>query len=210
MSSSLNEFMLQAAIKGDLEQVNVWLDAGANVHFSKLGWTPLMRASRNGHTEVARLLLERGAELEAKDPDGRTSLMWAAFNGHTEVVCLLLDRGADIEARDKDDWTPLIWASSYGHTEVFRLLLDRGADIEARDKHCRTPLMWAAFNGYTEVFRLLLERGADLDVAAEGDTAESMAHLYGHAGVVDLIRAERARRALLEGDCPDECMEMNS
>jgi ankyrin repeat protein len=61
---------------------------------NKHGWTPLHRASINGALEVVRLLLEHGADVEAKDNDGETALQVAAYKGHDEVVELLREHGA--------------------------------------------------------------------------------------------------------------------
>ena len=63
------------------------------------GSTPLLRASRNGHEHVARLLLEAGAEKDATDSDGCTALMGAADEGHPSVR-LLLEAGANTELLD--------------------------------------------------------------------------------------------------------------
>ena len=66
-----------------------------------------MAASR-GHEAVVRLLLEAGADKEAKNNGGWTPLIIAAMNGHEAIVRLLLEAGADKEAKNKDGWTPLI------------------------------------------------------------------------------------------------------
>ena len=84
-------------------------------------------AVQEGHGVVVKLLLERGAELEAKDNSGQTPLVWAARNGHEAVVKLLLERGAKLEAKDNDSsLTPLEWAVKNGHEAVVKLLLERG------------------------------------------------------------------------------------
>ncbi len=62
------------------------------------GITPLMAAAGNGNADTIKLLLERGAALEAQDKDGMTSLMWAASKGEVSTAALLLDSGADKEA----------------------------------------------------------------------------------------------------------------
>jgi Ankyrin repeats (3 copies)/Ankyrin repeat len=93
------------------------------------GRTPLSYAAEKGHEAVVELLVEKGAELEAKDKDyGRTPLSWAAEKGHEAVVKLLLDKGAELEAKDYNyGQTPLIWAVEKGREAVVKLLLEKGA-----------------------------------------------------------------------------------
>ncbi|KAH6970507.1 hypothetical protein BKA56DRAFT_496680, partial [Ilyonectria sp. MPI-CAGE-AT-0026] len=124
-------------------------------------FTDLMVASYYGHRVVVKLLLEKGAEIEAKDSEyGRTPLSWAAGNGRETIVQLLLETGADVEAKDKHGQTPLSWAVENGREAIVKLLLETGADVEAKDKHGRTPLSWAAGNGRETIVQLLLETGA--------------------------------------------------
>ena len=102
-----------------------------------MGRTALHHAAQGGHTETAALLLDRGADIKAKDYTesgyGRTALQLAALWGHTETAALLLDRGADIEAKAYYGQTALHYAARGGKAETAALLLDRGADIEAKD-----------------------------------------------------------------------------
>jgi hypothetical protein len=123
-------------------------------------FTDLMVASFYGHRVVVKLLLERGAEVEAKDSKhGRTPLSWAAVNGHEATVKLLLDKGADVEAKDKVyGGTPLWWAAENGHEAIVKLLFDKGAGAESKDKYGQTPLSRAAVNGHEAVVKLLLDR----------------------------------------------------
>jgi ankyrin repeat protein len=76
---------------------------------------------------VVKLLLEKGADLEAKSPNGQTPLLLATEKGHEAVVKLLLEKGADLEAKDKDSRTPLLWAAVNGHEAAVKLLLEKGA-----------------------------------------------------------------------------------
>ena len=72
------------------------------------GRTPLHQAAFNGHTEVARLLLDEGAAVDPKDAEGYTPLHQAASGySSAEVARLLVDEGADVDARDVDRRTPL-------------------------------------------------------------------------------------------------------
>ncbi|KAH8652933.1 hypothetical protein BGZ61DRAFT_374430, partial [Ilyonectria robusta] len=130
-------------------------------------FTDLMVPSYFGHNAVVKLLLDKGADVEAKDKNNRyggTPLWWAAQNGHAAVVKLLLGKGADVEAKDKNNrygGTPLWWAAQNGHEAVVKLLLEKGADVEAKDRvDGRTPLWWAAQSGHKAIVKLLLDKGA--------------------------------------------------
>ena len=85
--------------------------------------------------EVLQVLLNAGADLEARTENGLTSLLFAArHNENPEIVQALLDAGADLEARDEDGWTPLMlaaWVNS--NPEVLQVLLDAGADPSTQD-----------------------------------------------------------------------------
>nr|CEG03507.1 unnamed protein product [Fusarium acuminatum CS5907] len=99
-------------------------------------FTDLMLASYYGHRVIVKLLLEKGAEIEAKDSKhGRTPLSWAAENRHEAIVKLLLaTEGVNVNSTDRNGQTPLWGAIGKGREAVVRLLLDKGADMETRDK----------------------------------------------------------------------------
>lgn len=80
-------------------------------------------ACRGGQLAVAQLLLEHGADIDAKGHFGATGLHWAALNGHVEVVRWLLERGAATGGRDaRFDSTPEGWALETGHAEIAALI----------------------------------------------------------------------------------------
>lgn len=91
------------------------------------GITQLMRSSLNGDESAVRSLLDRGADVNARDNDGETALMAASFSGHVGVVKLLLDRGAEVNGRSRTGWTALNLAVKRSNDEVRRLLLANGA-----------------------------------------------------------------------------------
>ena len=127
-----------------------------------IDWTPLFTASRRGHVDVARVLLEYGADINAQDIHGQTPLHWPSQEGHLEVVQLLLEHGAtlNVQARHNNQ-TPLHLASKYGWLEVVRLLLDHGADVQVRNQGGLTPFLLATQEEHDEVAQLLLGRGAE-------------------------------------------------
>lgn len=137
---------------------------------------------------VAMLLLEKGADIEARDSDNRTSLLWASSSGHETLVQLLLDNGADIEASDQDNRTPLLLAALSMHKDVAWLLLNKGADIEAKDHDNWTPLSWAALRGHESMVKLLLKNGAKVKAKGNSNwTPLSWAALCGHEAIVKLL-----------------------
>ncbi|EPE03575.1 ankyrin repeat protein [Ophiostoma piceae UAMH 11346] len=149
----------------------------------------LMMASHLGlESVVKRMLLENGADIEAKDEGGRTPLSFASDGGHEAVVQLLLQNGADIEAKDGVGRTPLSHTSVCGHEAVVQLLLQNGADIEAKDTYGWTPLLCASRNGHEAVVQLLLRNGADIEAKdKDGWTPLLCASRNGHEAVVQLL-----------------------
>jgi ankyrin repeat protein len=134
-------------------------------------WSLLYGAAREGHVDVARVLLARGADVNRGDFVGGTPIYVAAFNGHEEVATLLLRAGADIRTRESlAVWTPLTAACYSGDLGVTHLLLRhmRGEGLDERDEDGSTALWWACGLRHAEVCRALLLAGAD-DTIADDD-----------------------------------------
>ncbi|KAJ5623222.1 hypothetical protein N7490_011827 [Penicillium lividum] len=127
------------------------------------GETALSRASKNGHELVARLLIEKGANINADDGIGRTPLHLASEKGHELVARLLMEKGANLNTIDKYRQTPLYQASANGHELVARLLIEKGANLNTIDKYGQTPLYQASANGHELVAKLLIKKGADVN-----------------------------------------------
>lgn len=88
-------------------------------------------ACRNGHLEVARYLLDRGADVNAKGYFGGTGLHWAALNGHREMVVYLLDQEVDLTIRDHGfKSTAAGWASEGGHDDIYAIIKNREGGLE--------------------------------------------------------------------------------
>jgi len=159
-----NERLLQAVESGNLEQVKRALAGGAVVNArTKSGLTALSIAVIRGYDEIALLLIEKGASLDARDKSG------------------------DRENRTPGN-SPVHYAAIYGRTRVLQAMLDRGVSPNLRDRNGRTLLMMAAENGRRETVKLLLERGADPKArSALGDTVLDAARRSGDPEIVRMI-----------------------
>jgi ankyrin repeat protein len=92
-------------------------------------------------------LLDRGADVKAKDEWGQTPLHRASIENHIETAKLLIEAGADVKAKDKWGATPLHWASVKNSIELAVLLIEKGADVGAKDNDGWTPLYVAHSDG---------------------------------------------------------------
>jgi ankyrin repeat protein len=147
-----------------------------------------LSATRNGYEEVVKLLLNNGAELEAKSNDGPTPLLSAASNGHAAIVKLLIDNGAELEAKDYYGWTALSLAANNGHEALVKLLLEKGAKLEAKEVHAGTPLLLAASSGHMAIVKLLIDNGAELEAKSDdGRDPLLSAASNGHREIVKLL-----------------------
>ncbi len=109
--------ILEAARNGDASQVRALIEADPMLLGERDGdgLTPLHHAALGGHSVIAELLLDRGADISAVDAQNRTPLHHAAFEGHAACVTLLLERGSDVTAREFRGRTPLFLATNWGN-----------------------------------------------------------------------------------------------
>ena len=124
------------------------------------GQTCLISAAYHGRLAICRLLLDKGAQLEAKNINGMTPLHHAAVQGQVEIVRLLCDRGADVEARTNRGNRPLHSSAWQGHVSVVKEFIEeRNAEINARDDNGRTALRLANHYHKPDIAAYLVSRG---------------------------------------------------
>ncbi|XP_058852017.1 ankyrin repeat and KH domain-containing protein 1-like isoform X4 [Acipenser ruthenus] len=160
IETNRNTALTLACFQGRAEVVSLLLDRKANVeHRAKTGLTPLMEAASGGYAEVGRVLLDKGADVNAPPvPSSRdTALTIAADKGHYKFCELLINRGAHIDVRNKKGNTPLWLAANGGHFDVVQLLVQAGADVDAADNRKITPLMAAFRKGHVKVVQYLVK-----------------------------------------------------
>lgn len=185
----------EAIARGDVADVRRHLDRDPTLAngSERARIRPLHQAILRRRVEVARLLLERGADPRLADGSQRSPLQMAVERGDVALVELLLRAGADVNSRDKAGWTPLHHAGAKNQLAIARQLLDGGADARVLSELGGTALHEAAVGGGPELLRLLIERGADPALVSKtGVTALDLARQYGNA----------AGTAFLEGVTP--------
>lgn len=179
--------MAMATTTGNVTVIQLLLRLGS-VNLSQpdgYGFKPLEWASIKGQVDIAKLLLDGGADPGSLTKVNDTALHWAARTGHSEFVRLLLSLGADLEARNKYGSTALHEAAYYGHLEACTLLVNKGAQVNVRNNAGSTPLDFAASAGNADVVELLVRRGADRDTAnGKGRTPLEEARKKGRQNVV--------------------------
>lgn len=117
-----------------------------------------MEAASGGYVEVGRVLLDKGADVNATPvPSSRdTALTIAADKGHVRFVELLLYRGAAVEVKNKKGNSPLWLAANGGHLNVVELLCNRNANIDSQDNRKVSCLMAAFRKGHTKVVKWMV------------------------------------------------------
>jgi ankyrin repeat protein len=175
--------LIAAADRGDLETVRKILDSGVKPDEikDKYGQTALMRAAARGHVEIMRLLIDRGADVNAQSDGNQTALLNAADMGQFDAVKLLLEKGADVKHVDFTGGTALYHAVEFGGNRgnkkgggsvpIAKLLIEKGVDINATlgatkvlPEKSAAPLHCAILKGNKEMVQLLIAKGADVNV----------------------------------------------
>jgi ankyrin repeat protein len=147
---------------------------------------PILEATANGHTDVIRLLLEKGANINNKGYKDQNSLFVASENGQEKAVQMLIEAGACVNDDDENGVTPIQIASQEGHRGVVEMLVKAGADVNLG---CEPALYWASENGHEDVVQTLILAGADVNEEGKMGTAlHAAAHCHYPGGkVVELL-----------------------
>ena len=182
--------IFQACETGDIEYLRS-LPAGEDwdQRDAQFGDTPLHIAIKSGQFELVRYLLEKGADVKARNDDGSNN------RSNNSIVRFLIEHGADVNKRNIHNETPLYKACLSGDIDIARRLIDAGADPNAADKNGWTPLHWACRRAAVifqddDLVRLLIENGAD--AGARDDNGETPLDLV----IRSSLREERKQEIL--------------
>lgn len=122
------DFFVEEVRKNRINNVRALIQEGVDVNARDVfgNNAGLHWAASLGLAEMARLLIDNGADLDIRNDEGNTPLHWAAGEGQKELVVILIAHGADINARGKNGWTPLRWAEAQSQKEIARILMAAG------------------------------------------------------------------------------------
>ncbi len=158
---------------------------------------PMHTAASAGQVEIARMLLDAGAVLDAEDTDASTPLHNACVTRHAEMVAFLLERGASVTRRDRNGAYALSFAAAGGDTAVVRMVLEAGADLFHRSPTGVSLLHFAALRNLTALADTLLAHGEDVNArTAQGETPLVWAVVRDQLDMAEKLLAHGARPGL--------------
>ena len=164
--------LARAAVLGATDVARILIEHGArvNVRFAKVNHLPLHAAAAHGFLPLIQLLLENGADVEARDASGFTPLLDAAEQGRTQAIRLLFNAGAKIDTTNTVGRSALWLAAARGHVESVAYLLNHNANPLLAAADGQTPLHIAAFNGRPIALRVILDRKPALKISSRVGT----------------------------------------
>ena len=171
--------------------------ADVNAFQGESRWTPLHSACSRGRGSVAKVLIDNGADVNAKDRWGRTPLHYSLKKEDLDTAELLIAEGSDVNAKDNEGATPLGYALTTNKKDIAGLLLAKGAkitDLGSKDGRGVTALHNATVGGHRDITELLLAKGAKVDETDDNYefTALHYAARFGRKNVAEVLIANGA------------------
>lgn len=208
--------LARSAGEGQTKVVLNLIESGVDINSQTLyGQTALIAASKNGHVDTVKTLIQKGCRLDTRYySDGETALFFAVRHGHSDVAEHVLNAGADANAKNKQSQTPLLVAIKKNNDSMIRLLAKHGANTDHFDcslenqnidpsLSATTYLMYAAATGLLKSVTALLEIGVDPCAKNHhGNDALDLANLYNQKETAALIESfieqDRLNRSIVE------------
>lgn len=168
--NNIESRLIKACTSGDVQTAKKLIEkVDINNHYGN-GNTLLTLASYHGNSDIIDLLIENGADLDAKNKDGVTALMISSNEGYVDIIKNLLKNSASINIQDNKGFTVIFHAEQ--QICVIDLLVKNGANLDIKDKHGNTALIFAARKGQKDIIELLIKYGANINIQNHvGDTA---------------------------------------
>lgn len=161
-------YYLCAEKKPDLNLIKKFIKLGAPINTSGYNFTPLTRALDNENIELAKLLIESGADVNLKNHNNKYPLCMACDIGDLSLVKYMISKGANVNVTGKENYTPLLYAAdcdSKDSLEIVKLLVEKGAKVNVSNDRGYTPLIYACWDRYHgfEIIKYLVSKKADIN-----------------------------------------------
>lgn len=181
-----------AVVENKVEEVRLLIQGGADVNLPERrgGWASAALAATYGYAGMLEVVLEAGADVNARTDTDSTPLLEAVSNGHADCVRILLDRGANVSTVFAHNWGLLHYAVHHGFSAIVEMLIGAGADINGQlaVTACQ-PLHLAVKRGQLDLVEMLVDAGCDIDAKlVNGETALDLAVSLNNQEVADYLR----------------------
>lgn len=165
--TDINQLYINAVEQGNLADAEQFILQGANIDTkNKDGMIALITASKRGHTDIVRLILEHNV-CDAERDDKIYAAMWyAIYGGFIDIIKIFLENGADVNRITPDGYSPLMIAAASGKYEVVEFLLKRGANAAFTNKEGASAGLIAKAAGHKDIEELL-EEYEDMAISEE-------------------------------------------
>ena len=170
--------IIDAISKGNQKTVDNFITQtrDVNIVMGENGYSYLAYAVHYKNKKMVKFLIDKGANVNARDKSKKTPLYSAIEKKYNEIAKYLIKKGADINAKNADGYTPSITAAGSNNEELLKELIAKKADINIQDNMKQTALTYAAYKGYIWAVKELIKAGANCNLRDhQGDTALTIA-----------------------------------
>lgn len=174
--------------------VELLLNNGANPNFllPDTGESPLIIASRYGNNKIVTLLIDDGANINAKDRGKMSALDWAMINRHKDCVNTLIAKGAFVTDGDTSS-RPMVAAIVSRDFELADLLVAKGENVNSLAYNTMPLIVWCAKNKNYEGVKYLISKGANINKRdTSGQNALDYALSNRDQPMIDILRPAKA------------------
>jgi len=156
--------LTHAVLESNIEIVKDLIKSKVNLNFKyPNNFTILLVALMEKEYEISKLLIESGADVNAKDDFGVTAIMSCDIN-KPSIIELLIKNGADLNTKDLDGNPIFIKLLIEKHSNVAKKMILRGADVNAKNKDGATALMYSIYSNNLKLTKFLIKHGADVNL----------------------------------------------
>lgn len=189
---------LRLVTMNKIEEVKNLLKQGSSANTytpDKNRRSALILATAGGHVDLARELINYGADIEYQDSAGLTALSWSVMRKKNKLTEYLLSVNANTNTLDNRSISPLMYAVGMGNVKIVEMLVNNHAQLNTRSPHSRmTPLLIAVENNDTDITLKLLELNADVNGANDyGYTPLMAAAEAGHIEILHILISNGAK-----------------